>query len=331
MRVALNQEALKEPVANHLRHDFTMLQRNQTIGEALASLRDQPVSDKIQYFYVVDEERHLVGIVPARRLLTSKLENPISSVMEEKVVSVRASASVLHATETIVNHKLLAVPVVDEENRLAGVVDISLFTDEVAPLAQQRQMENIFQMIGAHVALGRGMPAWRGFKDRFPWLLCNIASGVLCAFVAGLHASLISEFTVLAVFVAAILALAESVSMQSMTVALQTVSSGGRLWPLTAGTMRRELLVALLLGIGSGLLVGLSAFAWGGNALASAVIGASICLSMLTACLLGVLVPVLVHAFRADPKIASGPVVLAIADVATLLFYFNIAAWALHP
>lgn len=96
-------------------------------------------------------------------------------------------------------------------------------------------------------------------------------------------------------------------------------------------TMRREMLVALLLGAGGGACVGFSALAWGGNVLAAAVIGGSICLSMLTACLLGVLVPTLVHAFRADPKIASDPVVLAIADVATLLLYFNIAAWALHP
>jgi len=330
MAQPLTMAQLKEPILKHARREFTTLRSDQTVGEALESLRRQELGERIVYFYVLDKDDRLLGVVPVRRLLTSRLDAPLASLMVGPAISVPETASVLEACEQFVEHRLLALPVVDAEGRLKAVADVHLFTDEVFTVARQRQLDHIFQMIGVHVAFGRRVSAWSGFRSRFPWLLCNIASGLACAFIAGAHEGLIGRFTLLALFMAVVLALAESVSMQSMTVMLQGLDREGNLWRRAWGTVRREFLTAALLGLGSGALVGGTAWAWRGDIAAAAVVGLSIGLAMVTACVLGVVFPTLVRALRADPKIATGPLVLAASDVATLLFYFGAAEWLLR-
>jgi magnesium transporter len=163
-----------------------------------------------------------------------------------------------------------------------------------------------------------------GFRNRFPWLLCNIGGGIICAFLAGLYESFLDSVIVLALFIPVVLALAESVSVQSMTITLQSLHGRRVGWRNTLRAVTAEFLTAVLLGSASGLLVGLVALVWKRQPAVAAAIGASICLAIITACLLGILLPTALRAFR-DPKIASGPIVLATADVATLLFYFNLA------
>ena len=110
---------------------------------------------------------------------------------------------------------------VDDANRIIGIIDINLFTNEVVSIAQQKQVDNVFQLIGVHISLGKTVSSWASFRGRFPWLLCNIASGIVCAFIAGRYELLISQVVVLAMFLTVVLALAESVSIQSMTPTLQ--------------------------------------------------------------------------------------------------------------
>jgi len=132
---------------------------------------------------------------------------------------------------------------------------------------------------------------------------------------------------VLALFIPVVLALAESVSMQSVTLTLQRLHGG----PPVRGFLRRliiqELGAAALLGAGCGTVVGTIATLWKGDPMLGAVVGLAITASVVTAGLLGLLLPTALHALRRDPRIAAGPIVLAVADVATLLFYFNLAGW----
>lgn len=325
----LRTDILHDPILQHARADMTRLETGQSVGEALAALRRAAPSDKILYLYVVNPEGRLAGVVPVRRLLTSPPEEKIGAIMIDSVIALPCSASVLEACDLFLRHRLLALPVVDEAGQPVGVVDISLFTDEVGAAARQHEVNSAFQLIGVHVALGRKVPAWVSFKDRFPWLLCNMASGIACAFIAGRYELLIAEVTILALFLTVVLALGESVSMQSMTMTLQGLAQQRPSPRQVLAALKQELATAAMLGAGCGLVVGLIAWAWKGKVLAASVIGGSIALAILTACLLGVLIPTAIRALRADPKIAAGPIVLAAADIATLLFYFNLSQWLL--
>ena len=149
--------------------------------------------------------------------------------------------------------------------------------------------------------------------------------------IASRYESLLNAVVVLALFIPVVLALAESVSMQSVTLTLQRLHGG----PPVRGFVRRmvmqELGAAALLGVGCGLVVGVIATVWKGDARLGLVIAVVIASSVVTAGLFGLLLPTALHAMRRDPRIAAGPIVLAAADVATLLLYFTLAGWWLTP
>lgn len=125
---------LSDLVTQRMHQNFTTLQVGQTAGEALNWLREHPPSERIIYFFVVDERGCLKGVVPTRRLVLSPLDKPIADIMVTRVVALPASATVLEACEFFIQHRLLAFPVVDEQQRLVGVVDIDLYTEELAQL-----------------------------------------------------------------------------------------------------------------------------------------------------------------------------------------------------
>jgi len=180
-------------------------------------------------------------------------------------------------------------------------------------------------MIGVHVSIGRKGSSWSDFKSRFPWLFCNISSGILCAFIASRYELLISELVILAMFITVVLAIAESVSIQSMALTLQVLLQRNASWRRILTGVRKELFTSVLLGAGSGFVVGVIAYLWRGIVWQGLAIGLSIWFAVITACLLGVIVPTLIRKFHIDPKVAAGPIVLAATDIATLIFYFSTA------
>src|SRR5436305_3702638 len=122
---------LGTPVLQHARKDFPLLDADMSVGEALERIRREGVGERVIYFYAVDQEKRLVGVVPTRRLLTAPLESPLREVMVRRVVAVPAKATVLDACEFFVLYKFLAFPVVDEQRRVVGIIDASLFAEEV--------------------------------------------------------------------------------------------------------------------------------------------------------------------------------------------------------
>lgn len=319
-------DQLHDPILPHVRPAPLLLHPTETIEQALARTRELPESRIILYCYVVDDEDRLVGYVPVRRLLTSSLEAPVSSVMVDDVMAIPSWATVLVAAEYFVNHRLLAFPVVETSGKLVGVVDVTLFNDDVIGMAKQ-SFDGIFQLLGIHATQGLG--PWAGFKDRFPWLLCNIAGGLLCAMLSSHFEELLNVAVVLALFIPIVLALAESVSIQSVTLALQNLQSGEIRWRHFGRALLQEATTAMMLGAGCGTVVGLLTWAWKREPFVSAILAVAITASMITACVFGVLFPTLLRAAKADPKIAAGPIVLALTDLATLLFYFTIAGMLL--
>jgi magnesium transporter len=317
-----------EPLFAYLRRDFTPLRATQTVGEALEFLRLQQLGERLIYFYVTDENGKLVGVIPTRRLLMTETTEPVSSIMVRRVITLPSWATVREACEAFLRHRYLAFPVVDAEGHLHGVADVGLFTGEIADLAERQAVDDIFQLIGVHVA--EAVTPWRSFRDRLPWLSFNVWGGLLAAALIGFYEALLSAAVVLALFIPVVLALAESVSMQSVTLTLQRLHGSRVTRQRFFASLRRELLTALLLGGACGVAVGLIAWLWKGSGGVALAIASAIWLSVLTACTLGVALPMALRAVRRDPRIAAGPVVLATADLLTLLFYFNLAGWLLR-
>lgn len=323
------------PVGEHARKDFPLLDADMTVAEALDRIRREGVGERVIYFFAVDSEKRLVGVLPTRRLLTSPLESSLRDIMVRKVVAIPATATVLDACEFFVLYKFFAFPVIDEHRHVVGVIDVSLFAEEMLgereeqPRPASPVRDDVFEVLGFHLEQIRGASPWRAFRFRFPWLLVTVTAGTICAILAGAFEATLARSLVIAFFLTMVLGLNESVSAQSMSVTIQMLRSAPVTWSWFATALRRELVTAVLIGLGCGVIVAAIVLLWRHDLRAGLAIGGSIALSLITACLFGLGVPSALHRFNLDPKIAAGPITLALADIFALLLYFTTAHFVL--
>lgn len=318
------------PAIQYARKDFPLLRADDSVQKALEAIRREGVGERVIYFYAVDEQKRLVGVVPTRRLLTAAPETPLREIMVPRVIALPAKATVLDACEFFVLYKFLAFPVVDGDRRVVGVVDADVFMESVLeePSAEGEAVtrDDFFEALGFHLAEVRDASPWRAFRYRFPWLLATIAGGTICAMLAGAFELTLARSLVLAFFLTMVLGLNESVSAQSMSVTIQALRSARVTFRWFLAALRREIATSVLLGIACGVLVSGIVWIWRHDAPGAFVIGGSIALSLVTACLFGLSVPSFLHRLKLDPKIAAGPITLALADFFALVLYFT-AAW----
>ena len=323
------QAHLHESVLAHARQDVALLRETMSVQEAFTAIREHGIGERIVYFYVADAAGRLAGVLPTRRLLSAAPDAKLAEIMIRRVVALPETATLLDACELFVLYKFFAFPVIDAERRVVGVIDISAFTEEVMDLTEPEKINDMFETLGFRMTQLQGASPWKAFRLRFPWLLATVASGTTGALLAGYFEATLARALILSFFLALVLALAESVSMQSMSLTLQALRAVRPTWKWFWETARREMMAAALIGAGCGTLVFCIAWLWRGQALAAGVIGASIVGGTVIACLSGLVVPSLLHAFKLDPKIAAGPMTLAVADVLALTLYFSLATWLL--
>jgi len=329
MPLPLTQADLNDPVSKHARQEFTKLAAGLTVGEALDWLRHNPPNERIIYLYVVDGEDRLLGVVPTRRLLLSQPDQPIAAIMVRKVIALPADATVLDACEFFIQHRLLAFPVVDADRRILGVVDVELYTSELDALGESAAGEEVFQRIGVRLAAGQRESPWAAFRQRFPWLGCNLAAGILAAILSGLFRDELERVVALAFFIPVVLNLAESVSSQSVSLALQALHGRPPSWRALARDLRREFGTGLFLGLAAGAVVALVALVWLGQGRVALCLMGGIAGGVAGAAMLGLALPVVLRLLKLDPRVAAGPIALAGADIITILLYFNLARWLL--
>jgi magnesium transporter len=315
---------LNDLVTAHMRTDPTRLRLGQTVAEALDHIRKHPPAGRVVYFYVVDGDDRLTGVVPTRRMLLSDPDTPIADLMVRPVVAIPHTATVLEACEFFTFHKLLAFPVVDDDRRVVGMVDVDLYTEELSDLERREGNDDLFQLIGVHLTEAEQKNVRAQFRRRFPWLLCNVGGGLLAAFLSDIYQD-VATLVVVTPFIPVVLALAESVSIQSVSLAIQTLHGVRPTWGVLGRRLGREVVVGLLLGAGCGLVVGGIGLVWMGNFAVGLSLFGAIAGSVTGAAAVGMSMPILLRMFRRDPSVASGPIALATADMITLLIYFNLA------
>src|SRR5437773_10562789 len=177
MNIAAAIPDFNAPVVDHARKDFPLLRAGMTVGEALERIRREGVGERVIYFYAIDEQERLVGVVPTRRLLTASLETPLSQLMVPRVVAVPSTATILDACEFFVLYKFLAFPVVDQRRRVIGIIDANLFAEEILEAGESEDRyrssapggPEFFEALGFHIAQIRGASPCRIFRSRFPW------------------------------------------------------------------------------------------------------------------------------------------------------------------
>ncbi|MBL9121579.1 MAG: magnesium transporter [Phycisphaerae bacterium] len=312
---------LEQSVIESMSAVQTAVSVDMTVGQAVAELRSRRVTQPILYVYAVDDADRLVGVVPIRALLLGDPTAAIRDVMTARTVTIRASETVGDALMAFAMYRLLALPVVDDDGRLLGAVDVQIYADETFELAEAQRVHQLFQMLGVSVREARDRSPWRGFRSRMPWLCWNLVGGTACAIIAKVFDATLEHFIVLALFIPLVLTLAESVAMQSMTLVLEVLQGTEVRWRLIKRRMKTEAGTAVLLGLCCGGVVASTSMVFGGGLGVAAVLLGSISSTMILAATIGAGVPTILHALRLDPRIAAGPLSLTLTDMLATSVY----------
>ena len=287
--------------------DVFTLYKNTTCGEALQTLQDHKDAEMVFYIYITDDDNSLVGIASLRALATTSPDTLLKDIMVKKVHKVRPETDQEEVAQLVAQYNYLAVPVVDADNILLGIVTV----DDVVDVIREEATEDFLQMAGAgkdrEILL---KSSWENVKLRTPWLLASWIGGIIASYIIGMGGN---------------------VGTQSSTIVVRGMATGR----ITIGNeltiILKELKVGLLLGILYGIMLGVFAgFRFIDiNPMIGAVVGLSICSSMLIATGVGTLTPLVLRKLDIDPAIATGPFVTTSIDILGVLLYFLIAGFLL--
>ena len=317
-------------VKHHLHPATVLVQEDHTIKEAVDILRGKQCDGKIIYFYVTDANEKLQGIVSARSLLLADPQTKIKEVMEPTVFCLEEDQNLEQAMEELSHRRLLALPVVDKDHKMKGVVDVQLYLEENIDIFKKQRDQDVFQLLGMTLEEGIYKSPWKSYRKRMPWILCNMIGGIACAIVSHTFQLVLGQILILAMFIPLVLSLSESISMQSMTQSFHALKKQNVSLHKITARMFAEIRTAFLMSITSGLLVGVLSLFWGSGLVVSTTIAVGIIVSVILSAVIGSSVPLLLHLSHLDPKVASGPVVLTISDVITTTIYLFLAtSWLL--
>lgn len=306
----------------------TTLWVDHTVDDALAHIRKNHIDDQIFYLYVVDRDMCLKGVVSTRNLLLSPADQKIQSILEDRIVSISTTHSLKEAKEMLAQHRLLALPVVDEKNCFLGIIDIQLYLDEIVDVGKAKRNSNdLFQVLGINFEEGESQSTWRSYRTRMPWIFCNMIGGTACAIISRVYEIVLLEVILLAMFIPLVLTLSESISMQSMSYSIQLIHRPKLSFRRMLFQVIRETKMVSLLALTSGLIVGALSLLWGDGWRPPIAIGAGIIISVTISGAIGAAIPLILHARKLDPKVAAGPVVLMLADVITTAIYLGLSTW----
>ncbi len=302
--------------------DFVSLSEDITAREAIESLQKENLEVEMPfYLYVVDSYGKLVGVVSLRQLVVVPPHTPLKDFMTTDVFSVQTDMDQEEVAKIVARYDILAVPVVDENHSLVGIVTV----DDVIDIFRKEATEDILKMAGVGEEFVETKSIFKSTRLRLPWLFASCVGGVFAAFVIGKYEASLTQVAFLAAFIPVIMGMGGNIGTQSSTIVVRGLATGRLhvrdIWKVVG----KELVIGFFLGLVYGLLIaGVAQFRYSMEALAIAVALAVLC-SMSVAALVGSLVPMAFARINIDPAVATGPFVTTAIDIISVFFYFMIA------
>ncbi len=302
---------------------FTLYQET-TCGDALKTIQDQEDAEMVFYLYITDEDDRLVGIASLRTLATTQPDTILKNIMVKRVHSVRPETDQEDVAQIVAQYNYLAVPVLDADDYLLGIVTV----DDVVDVIREEATEDFLRMAG--VGKDREIllkSSWENARTRLPWLFASWVGGIVAASVIGIFEHMLKSAIALAAFIPVIIGMGGNIGTQSSTIVVRGIATGRIEIGNELKILLKEIRVGLILGVLYGLLLGIFANFRFTNTdpLLGVVVGLSICSSMLIAAAVGTFTPLILHKLDIDPAIASGPFVTTSIDILGVLLYFIIA------
>lgn len=308
--------------------DYALLREEMTAEEAIRSLREAaPDSETIYTAYVVDNERHLKGVISLQQLILANPKARVSALMRRDIPSISASSPQHEAAQIISRYDLLAVPVLDEHEALVGIVTF----DDAMDVAEVEVTEDMHRMAAASEVTTsiREASVFLLFRKRVGWLLILVLMNVFSGAGLVFFEDTIAAIVPLVFFLPLLIGSGGNAGSQSATLMIRSLATGDVHLTDWFFLLRREVLVALMMGIPMGLTVSVIGV-WRAGPDVAVVVALAMVSVVLVGSLMGMCLPFLLQRLRLDPAMASAPLVASLADVLGVLIYFGIASWYLR-
>lgn len=305
---------------------YLALHPHTRASQAIDFLRQvEPDQETPYYLFVVDRERHLVGVVGLRELVVAQPDATIDSLMDTKVQYATADMDQEDVARLMVRYDLTNLPVVDENRVLLGVITY----DDVVDVLEEEATEDIYRL--ANVSdrdLGVDSPVSLAVKRRLPWLYLNTLTAMFAAWVISNFESLIAQVAVLAVFQSVVAGMGGNAATQSLAIIVRGIALGEVTLRDAWKTILKEALTGIIQGLSVGIVVGIGVYIWKGSIVLGLVLGLALLGNMLVAVIVGTLVPLLLRALKLDPALASSVLVTAVTDSFGFALFLGLAKLA---
>jgi magnesium transporter len=309
--------------------DFMYLDEELSVGEAISKVQKRSEEkEMVFYLYITFGDGKLAGVVSLRELLTNPPHRQLKNIMRENVLSVATDTDQEEVAHVISQYNLLAVPVVDVNYRLVGIVTV----DDIIDVMREEATEAFLQMAGA--GKDREILLKSTSENvilRAPWLFASWLGGVLALFIIGSFEHELSQVLALASFIPIIMGMGGNIATQSSTIVVRGIATGRINMEEFKKIIFKEMKVGIILGILYGGFLGILAFfGYAEPRLLGLVVGLSIFISMAMAATIGTIIPLILKRFDIDAAIATGPFVTTAIDIIGVLAYFSIAKFFLN-
>ncbi len=311
----------------YLTTDYAILRPEGTIRAALDQLRLQaPRKETIYYAYVVDQARRLVGLVSLRNLIMGRPDDPIASVVRRNVISVRVDDDIEHVAQEMTHYDFLAIPVVDQDDRLVGIITY----DDIFDVMREEATEDMYHLanLDTDEKISSSLP--RSVKLRVPWLLVNLMTALVASMTVSYFSDTISQYVILAALMPIVAGLGGNFGTQTLTVVVRALALGEIKFTGDWGVLFKQIGVGLCSGLFIGLVMGTIAFVWQRNIWLSLILWMAMTANLIVAGLVGALVPITLRKLRLDPALGSSIFVTMATDTGGFFIFLGLASLLLH-
>jgi magnesium transporter len=302
--------------------DYAFLHPDVPTREALNQLRLQaPRKETIYYVYVVDHSRRLTGIVSLEDLIMAKPDQPVAEIMHANVISVRVDEDIEQVTKEMTHYDFLAMPVVDPDLRLVGIITY----DDIFDVMNEEATEDMYLLanLDTDEKITTSLP--QSVKLRVPWLLVNLCTALLASYTVSVFSETISRFVVLASLMPIVAGLGGNAGTQSLTVVVRALALGEMKFKGNSRVLLKQIGVGLFSGLICGLIMAGIAFLWYGNVWLSLILWMAMTANLILAGLFGAMVPITLRRLKLDPALGSSVFVTMATDTGGFLAFLGLS------
>lgn len=300
--------------------EYIAFRQDISVDKAIENLRESaPVAETVYYLYVIDEANKLVGVLSLRELIVAAPQTLVSNIMHKKIISVNVHEDQEEVARVVTKYNFLAVPVVDDNKELIGIITV----DDIIDVIHEEATEDIYRLAGTQeIAEEDTLKRIKSsLKARLPWLFITMIGGMLSGSVLSGFETTISQVVALTFFIPLLMGMGGNVGTQSSTLVVRGLATGNIDSEELIKTILKESLVGISIGIILGFLVSGVAYLWQGNPFLGFIVGLAMFFNVLTAATIGTLVPLVFKRLGVDPAVASAPFISTTVDVTGLLIY----------